>query len=612
MSTYRPQTASFDVTTESPHEDLAAVLGALSDGVIVLDRDWRFTYANEAGRQLSRIKPEDLHGPTHWELYPATVGTEQERVYRRSMAERISLEHEFYYPPFEIWVSLRTIPVPGGIAVHYRDITRLKNAEADRAESAQRLQQVFEATTDAVVMLDHDYRFTFVNRRARELLAPSGELLGRSLWDVYPAALYEGSPFVDVYGKTMKDGTPGKFEAHYAEPLNLWVAVESRKADDGIIVFFHDITEEKAAAEELRLKTVEAERQAAEIETVYRTAPIGLALFDTEEFRYLRLNDRQAAFYGLKPEEVVGRPVTDMAVIPGLLELFRQVRAGTPVVNHLLEGELTTQPGEYRYWTVNYFPLYGASGSIVAIAAASLEITAQKRAEKALIESEKLAAVGRLAASISHEINNPLESVTNLLYLVETSEELAPALKTYVALAQSEIARVSEIATQTLRFHRQTTQRTRVSAEELVLPVVNLYQGRLTNSGIVVDLRFDTERTVWCYENEMRQVINNLIGNAIDAMRGGGTLRLGASLAMNADGVEGVAITVEDTGHGMSAVVRERIFEPFFTTKELNGTGLGLWISADIVKRHKGTLTVESREDAVGHGTVFRLWLAAA
>jgi signal transduction histidine kinase len=95
-------------------------------------------------------------------------------------------------------------------------------------------------------------------------------------------------------------------------------------------------------------------------------------------------------------------------------------------------------------------------------------------------------------------------------------------------------------------------------------------------------------------------------------MRGGGTLRLGASLAMNADGVEGVAITVEDTGHGMSAVVRERIFEPFFTTKELNGTGLGLWISADIVKRHKGTLTVESREDSVGHGTVFRLWLAAA
>jgi PAS domain S-box-containing protein len=610
MAPVPKQLAGYTPLSAESGADMQSLLESFPEGVIFLDEAWRITFANASAREISRIAPEHLNGPSHWELYPATVGTEQERVYRRSMAERISLDHEFYYPPFDVWIALRTVPIPSGIAVHYRDISRLKRAEAKEESTLRQLHQVFEATSDSVVMLDRDYRIVFQNRRGKEVLSAGGDVLGMNLFEAFPGTVYEGSPYVEHYRRAMDERISGRFEAFYGEPFNFWLAVEAFPAEDGIIIFFRDITEQRAAAAELQRKTAEAEAQAAEIEAVYRTAPIGLALFDTEDFRYLRLNDRQAAFFGLKPEQVLGRTLTEMAPIPGLRELFEQVKAGTPVVNYPLEGELISHPGEHRYWTVNYTPVQGPDGTVQAISAASLEITAQKKAEKALIQSEKLAAVGRLASSISHEINNPLESVTNLLYLIAGHTDLPSEIRTYVELTQSEIARVSQIATQTLRFHRQTARPTRVTAWQMAEPVLRLFQGRLANSGIKVDMQFRSETQVLCLENEIRQVLSNLIGNAIDAMRTGGRLLLRAHDVLAESGQpSAIRITVADTGHGMSPEARKRIFEPFFTTKDLNGTGLGLWISAEIVERHRGSIRVRTSQHPRWHGTVFWLTL---
>ena len=587
-----------------------ALLQGLGDGIVIFDYEWRMTYANDEARRISRIEPRHLNGPSHWEVFPETVGMPIEALYLRSMKERISLEIEFYYPPFETWYALQTIPVSTGMAIHYRDRTRLKQVEAARDGNERQLQQVFEATSDAIFTLDRDYKIRFLNRRAKEVLASSGELVGKSLWEAFPDLAREDSPFYIAYHQSMDERISARFEGFYPEPLNQWFRVESMPAEGGVIVFFRDITEEKLAAEELRTKTAQAEMQASEIETMYRTAPIGLALFDTEDFHYLRLNDRQAAFFGLKPEQIVGRTLTEMAPIPGLRELFERVKAGDSIVNFPLEGELVGSPGEHRHWTVNYSPIYAADGSVRAISAASLEVTQQKKAEKALIDSEKLAAVGRLASSISHEINNPLESIMNLLYLVESHGQLPDEVRTYVDLMQSELARVSQIATQTLRFHRQNASPTLCSAMQLVDPVLNLYKGRLVNSGIVVDAKFESRTPVLCLENEIRQVLNNLIANAIDAMRSGGRLTIRAREALGpVTGANGVAITVADNGHGMSRTTQARIFEPFFTTKDINGTGLGLWISAEIVQRHHGRLEVESSEAAKSHGTTFRLFL---
>jgi PAS domain S-box-containing protein len=435
-------------------------------------------------------------------------------------------------------------------------------------------------------------------------------VLGTNLFESFPGIVYEDSPYVEAYRRSMDEGLPGEFEAYYPEPLNMWLRVHSYPATDGIIIFFRDFTIEKLALEGLQEKSEEAERQLSEIETVYRTAPIGLALFDVKDFRYLRLNDRQADFFGLKPEQVVGRTLTEMAPIAGLRELFEQVARGEPVVNYPLEGTVITHPDDYRYWTVSYFPVYAADGTIQAITAASLEITQQKKAEQALIQTEKLAAVGRLASSIAHEINNPLESVTNLLYLARHSKHL-DEIQSYLELAERELRRVSAISNQTLRFHKQSTSPQDVTAESLIESVLLIYQGRIVNSQVKVEMRLRAHAPVKCFEGEIRQVLSNLVSNAIDAMSPrGGRLRLRCRTDLDwKTGRRGVVITVADTGAGMARETLKRLFEPFYTTKGISGTGLGLWVSRQIVDRHRGKIWVRSCQVPGRSGTVFTMFL---
>ena len=480
----------------------------------------------------------------------------------------------------------------------------------DEIDVQGQMAQFFDATTDAIVFLDRQYTLTFLNRRARQLLSPQGEVLGTNLFESFPGIVYEGSPYVENYRRSMEEGLAGEFEAFYPEPLNLWLRVQSYPAKDGIIVFFRDFTPERQAEQALREKSAEAERQLSEIETVYRTAPIGLALFDVKDFRYLRLNDRQAEFFGLKPEQVVGRTLTEMAPIEGLRELFEQVLAGVPVVNYPLEGALVTHPDEYRYWTVSYFPVYASDGTIQAITAASLEITQQKKAEQALIQSEKLVAVGRLASSIAHEINNPLESVTNLLFLAHRSHDVAE-IHGYLETAERELRRVSVISNQTLRFHKQATSPQEVTPRGLLENVVSIYQGRIVNSHVQVEWRLRAEGPVRCFEGEIRQVISNLVSNAIDAMSPiGGRLLLRSREGRNwKTGRRGMVMTVADSGVGMTAQTMAKLFEPFFTTKGIGGTGLGLWVSKEIMDRHQGRLHVRSCQRAGRNGTSFTVFL---
>jgi PAS domain S-box-containing protein len=378
---------------------------------------------------------------------------------------------------------------------------------------------------------------------------------------------------------------------------------------EGVLACCNEVPNDRCLQKELEESKREAQQQWAELEAIYRTAPIALALFDPVEFRYLRLNHRQAEIVGLPAEEILGKTLTEIAPIAGLREMFEQVALGKPVINALLEGELPMSPGEHRYWTVNYFPVYDADGSIKAISAASLEITAQKRAEMALIQSEKIAAVGRLASAISHEINNPLEAVTNLLFLLQ-SENLSPDGREYLASAERELARVSHIATHTLRFHRQSTKAIKSGTAEMIDPILALHKGRISLSEITIEKDYRTNAKVLCFDGEIRQVLNNLIGNAIDAMWRGGRLVLRSRLATNwRDGEKGLCITIADTGHGMNEVTKRRLFEAFFTTKGANGTGLGLWISSEIVRKHGGLLRFQSSRKEGRSGTVFQLFL---
>ena len=369
--------------------------------------------------------------------------------------------------------------------------------------------------------------------------------------------------------------------------------------------------ESRTFAEELHKKQLETERQRAELESIYENTPVGLALFDPVTFRYLRINDELARSIGLPKEQILGRSVLEVASgVATIGELFRQVATGKPVRDYILEGELSTQPGVHRTWNVNYFPVYDRLGNLTGITTASLEITQQRKTEAALVQSEKLAAVGRLASSIStRSTTRSRRSPTSSTSLV-LSPDLPEDLRVYVNMAQSELSRVSQIATQTLRFHVRRSSPRSVTAAQLVDAVLNLYQGRLANSGITVKARYNSSTEILCFENDIRQVLNNLIANAIDAMRGGGQLLVRAHDTTDLPtGRPGVRVTIADTGHGMSAKTLSRLYEPFYTTKDLNGTGLGLWISHGIVSRHKGRLHVRSTQHSIHHGTIFSLFL---
>ena len=269
--------------------------------------------------------------------------------------------------------------------------------------------------------------------------------------------------------------------------------------------------------------------------------------------------------------------------------------------------------GEDRVLSVVHIPDLAENGEVQGVIVQGQDVTDRKRAEEALIQSEKLAAVGRLAASIAHEINNPLESVTNLLYLARNTAD-PEEVQGYLDMAERELRRVSVISNQTLRFHKQSTNPRSVSAEELLESVLSIHQGRLVNSGVTVIQDRKTGQEVECFDGEIRQVLNNLVGNAIDAMHPlGGRLVVRSKVATNwRTGHRGLAITVADSGSGMPADVQRRAFEAFYTTKGIGGTGLGLWVSKEIMDRHNGTLRFRSSEDAVGRGTVFVLFLPFA
>ena len=236
----------------------------------------------------------------------------------------------------------------------------------------------------------------------------------------------------------------------------------------------------------------------------------------------------------------------------------------------------------------------------------SMDITTIKQAQEALLQSEKLAAAGRLAASISHEINNPLESVTNLLFLVANDAQLSDSTRAYVKQAEDELARVSHIATQTLRFYRQSTKPTQADIPALLDSVLTLHRGRLANAQVEVVRQYRTKTPLLCFEGELRQVFTNLVSNAIDAMAGTrGKLTLRAEQSRNwQNGEAGIRVTIRDNGSGIPPEILARIFEPFYSTKGNRGTGLGLWVTKEIIEKHRGIVHVRSR---VGQGTFFSI-----
>jgi signal transduction histidine kinase len=234
------------------------------------------------------------------------------------------------------------------------------------------------------------------------------------------------------------------------------------------------------------------------------------------------------------------------------------------------------------------------------------DITEARKTEEALRKSEQLAAAGRLAASIAHEINNPLEAVTNLLYLANMDSQITGNTRSLLEKADNELQRLSHIAARSLKFYRQHSAPTLSSLQDLIESVLFFYETELSIRKIDLDRRYQEAPPVLCQPGEFRQVITNLIGNALDALARHGRLIVGVRPASDRAGRSGVAVVVADNGSGMDRNMRSRLFLPFATTKGEAGTGLGLWVSKGILDKHHTRISVRSKPDC---GTVFRLFV---
>ncbi len=470
----------------------------------------------------------------------------------------------------------------------------------ESTQQRQQWQALLDSAGEGIWGLNLDGTCTFVNRIAMRTFGYlAEEMIGCNMHDLVHHHYPDGRPYPSsecsitaiLRGKepfrgqldTMfrKDGSSFLAEVS-AQPVVLEGEVT------GVVVTFRDVSDLHRERQELERAYTETAKRTAELDAVIESIPHGVYVA-TLDGSPVRLNQRAKAMKGdpfpanLKTLDLALRGESSNDVLE---EDGRWLRStGAPI---LLNGELI--------------------GGVVV----NSDVTQVRLQDEALRRSEKLAAVGQLASSIAHEINNPLESITNLLYLIRQADGMSE-VQEYATMAQTELARVTEITLQTLRFHRQQSKATAIDLAELARAVMALYTGRLLVRNVTLAWTTRAAPKVWALEGEMRQVLNNLVRNALDAMSGGGRLSIRVNAQQELVGGDaapraGVRLTIADTGEGISPRIAGRLFEPFQTTKESTGTGLGLWVSRGIVEKHGGKIRTRS-QTGERHGTIFSVWL---
>jgi len=329
-------------------------------------------------------------------------------------------------------------------------------------------------------------------------------------------------------------------------------------------------------------------------------------------------NKSAERLFGYTAEEAIGQSI--MLIIPADRRkeeesILDRIRHGQRV-DHF-ETVRRRKDGTLIELSVTISPVRDSTGRVVGASKVGRVITERRQSERALRESEerlrkteKLAAAGQLAASLAHEINNPLSSVTNALYLLKTTGELSGGAKSLVDIASSELARMARIVKQSLSYYRRAVAPTDVDIATTVAESLQVFSAKLERVGIAVQPNLIKGYVVSGFADEIRQIIDNLLLNAIEAMPDGGRLRIEVrpSRDWKQGSRQGIRFVVADTGSGIPKNIASRIFEPFFTTKEEKGTGLGLWVVRGLVAKHEGRIRVCSSDRAGRSGTVISIF----
>jgi two-component system NtrC family sensor kinase len=347
----------------------------------------------------------------------------------------------------------------------------------------------------------------------------------------------------------------------------------------------------------LRAAETQARQSAVQWQSTFDALSEGLAFIDVEG-KLARFNRAFAQICGLEcPSDVIQDAVEILQRIFGTSEPL--LHRGTE--RYSREFPVGSKTIEV---SVDQVSIENAEiGKVLVLA----DITDRKLAEYALRTAEKLAATGKLANAIAHEINNPLEALVNLVYLAQSSSSLSDVHE-YLSRANDELSRIGRISKQSLSFHRDTQHVVPVEVGALVADVVALYEKLAKSRGVRIACDLRPALTIYGFPGQLRQVFANLIRNAAEAAPPNSEVVVRVRPARRS-GNAGTRVTIHDRGSGISRAVQDQMFDPFFTTKELKGSGLGLWVSKALVVKHRGTIRFRSSSGNGSSGTTFEVFL---
>jgi PAS domain S-box-containing protein len=375
----------------------------------------------------------------------------------------------------------------------------------------------------------------------------------------------------------------------------------------GVVLVFRDVTERKQNEEALRQSNVSRLRLASIIDS----ADDAIVSKDLNGI-VSSWNEGACRMFGYSADEMLSQPI--LRLIPEELhyeedEILRKIRAGERIDHY--ETRRTKKNGDSVEVSVTISPIRDESGRIIGASKIARDISNRKRVERLLVQSEKLAATGRMAATIAHEINNPLESLVNLIYLARQDSGPDGKVYDYLLTAENELERVSHIARQTLGFYRDTGSPTEVYLHQLMENVLSVYSSKLLASGITTDKQFHEPRKVLVSKGEILQIFSNIVTNAADAMRQGGVLSISIRQIVSSTG-DGIQTIIRDSGTGIRQEHLAQVFEPFFTTKDNLGTGIGLWVTKQLVEARGGEISVASSTENGNSGTSLTIFIPFA
>lgn len=554
--------------------------------------------------------PEDPDRVDKWlsQIHPADRSRVQLLMYEGHRLGRMEFEYRYVHPEMgQRWLFCKGLRRPGETRMHgiVQDVTIRKMTE----EAAQRLAAIVESSDDAIVGKDLNGIINSWNPGAERLFGyTADEIVGQSILRLIPEDIHWEEEM--ILSKIRSGQRVEHFETtrlhKNGSRINVSVRISPVKDGSGRVIGASKIvrdTSERRRRDELRFL----------LAAIVDSSEDAIASKDLNGI-VTSWNRGAERIFGYTAEEMIGQSITKI-IPPELYDdetRFLSTIAAGGCIDHF-ETVRVKKNGEPVEISLTISPIRDESGKIIGAAKIAREITQQKRAERAMLMTERLAAVGRLAATVAHEINNPLEAVTNLIFLARNAGDLESVSK-YLSMAEEELERVSHLTKQTLGFYRETRGATGVRVGELVDSLLFVFTPRLRNRGITLVSEVNDDIEIQAVPGEIRQIIANLISNSIDALEAGGRLRIRVSSATQWDDVRrhGVRLTVADSGEGVPEEVRAHLFEPFFTTKKEVGTGLGLWICKSIIENHCGTIQVRSSTTPGKSGTAFSVFLPAA